>query len=168
MSSIPSGYRQVRTPQKTPEQINYLNNLLGQASKYGPDAAASLGKFASGDDQAYAQMQQPAIDTFNQQLIPGLAERFANNGSLSSSSFQNAAAGAAGNLSNQLAAQRAQFQMDAIKSLLGLGNDLLSQQPYQYGLQKKRNTWDSVKDYIDFSSGIASKFLPFAGGTAGF
>jgi len=77
---------------------NFLQNLL------------------SNSPQAMSAFEGPARQQFNQQIIPGLAERFAGSGSgnQSSSAFQNALGGAGATLATNLQALRSGLQMQAL------------------------------------------------------
>jgi hypothetical protein len=105
---------------------DYINNLL------------------SNDPQAYAAFEAPYRQQFEQQVIPGIGERYAGMGagSQSSSAFRNELAQAGGNYTTGLAALRAQMQMNALpqalsyaqapmQNLAQLGQVGLNRSPYQ-------------------------------------
>lgn len=78
------------------QQANqYDQNLLGQ----GPEA--------------FNQFSQPYLQQFNEQILPGIAERFAGAGALSSSGFGQALGGAASGFQAQLAQLFSQLQSQA-------------------------------------------------------
>lgn len=114
----------------TPEQQSLFSQLLqaiqgqgaGGAFGQSSDYYRNLLSDNSEDIQAF---QQPEIRRFQQETIPGLAEQFAGFGSgsglLGSSGFRNAAATAGADLSERLAAMRAQLRQQAAGGLAQLG-----------------------------------------------
>jgi len=70
----------------------------------------------SGDFSAF---EQPLLDQFEQEIAPGIAERFAGMGAGSSSGLNQALAQAAKGLSTQLGAQRAGLMQSALGQALG-------------------------------------------------
>jgi hypothetical protein len=116
----------------TPEQQQWLSQ-----------AGAGYGQFAQGmspeDMQAAFQKSvvDPSMQTFNQQIIPGLQQRFIDAGAGSSSALNQALGGAAANLQTSLAGQYLPFmqgqqglQMQGLQGLAGLGSQRTFQ-PYQ-------------------------------------
>jgi hypothetical protein len=95
------------------------NPLFQQGSNY-------LQQLLSGDPQSTASFEAPAMRQFNEQIIPGLAERFSGlgAGSQSSSAFQQALGQAGAGLSENLQALRSGLQFGALPNALGF-----SQQP---------------------------------------
>lgn len=93
--------------------------------------------------QAVHRFAQPYMNQFNQQTIPGLAERFAGmgamGGGLSSSGFGQSLGAAGGNLQAQLAQLKAGLGQQAAQSLMGqygnMSNRALSAQPFAYQQQ---------------------------------
>jgi len=114
---------------------------LGQGMSEGVDLQRQLMDPSS---QAVDQFAQPYMDQFNQQTVPGLAERFAGmgamGGGLSSSGFGQALGSAGGNLQNQLAALKSGLGQQAAQSLMGqYGNmtgQALGQRPFGYVQQQ--------------------------------
>ena len=92
---------------------------------------------------AVNQFAQPYIDQFNQQTVPGLAERFAGmggmGGGLSSSGFGQSLSTAGSNLQTQLAQLKAMLGQQAASSLMGhygnMSGQALSAQPFAYQQQ---------------------------------
>lgn len=97
--------------------------------------------------QAAQNFSQPYMDQFNQQTVPGLAERFAGmgaqGGGLSSSGFGQSLSAASGNLQNQLAALKSQLAGQGAQGLsqnyMGLANSMMNMQPFAYG-RRQPNT----------------------------
>lgn len=96
---------------------------LGQANQQGNQYLQDL---MNPDSEAVNQFTQPYMNQFNQQTLPGIAERFAGmgaqGGGLSSSGFGQALGAAGGNLQTNLAGLKA-----------GLGQQAASQLMNQYG-----------------------------------
>lgn len=89
-----------------------------------------------GQQGAYEQFANPYMQQFNEQVLPGIAERFAGAGALSSSGFGQALGGAASGLQSQLAqlfsslqGQAAQRQQGQFQNLSQLG---LGYSPFSY------------------------------------
>jgi hypothetical protein len=87
------------------------NGLFGAGTDY-------LQNLLSNGPGAYQAFEQPYLERFNQQIAPGIAERFAGmgtgGGALSSSGLQNSLAQAGRGLQTDLAALRGQLQMQAL------------------------------------------------------
>jgi hypothetical protein len=101
---------------------NYYNSLLGNP------------------EEAYQQFSQPYMQQFNEQILPGIAEKFAGQGALSSSGFGQALGGAASGLQSQLAqlfsalqGQAAGQQYGQFNNMAGLG---LGYSPFTYHEQQ--------------------------------
>lgn len=126
-----------KLPTMSPQQQQLLNSLLGRINQ-GGGAGQALSTLQSYlNPQGFDQFSQPYMQQFNEQVIPGIAERFAGAGALSSSGFGQALGGAASGLQSQLAQLYSGRQQQAANSLLGFGQNLLGQQPFAY-LNKQR------------------------------
>lgn len=80
--------------------------------------------------QAFGPFEEAARKSFQQQTIPGIAERFAGQGALGSSAFQGALGQAASDLESQLAQAKANYsaqQMDQLMKQRVLANESLQQ-----------------------------------------
>lgn len=121
-----SGYN--RIPNFTPEMMQLFQSMFGDV---GPESF--LGRIASGDQEAFGQMEAPALRQFSE-LQGGLASRFSGMGmgGRHSSGFQNTANQAASNFAQDLQSKRMGLQSQAIKDLWGMKESLLSQKPYSY------------------------------------
>ncbi len=110
---------------------------LGQGMQQGINYQQQLMDPSS---QAVNQFAQPYMDQFNNQTIPGLAERFAGyggmGGGLSSSGFGQSIGAAGGQLQNQLAALKSGLGQQAANSLMGqygqLTGSAMNAQPFAY------------------------------------
>jgi hypothetical protein len=116
----------------TPEQSGYLSQ-----------AGQGFGQFAQGmspqDMQSAFQQSvvDPSMQTFNQQVIPGIQQRFVDAGAGSSSALNQALGGAAENLTTSLQSQYLPFlqgqqqnQLSGLGGLQGLAG-MRTFQPYQ-------------------------------------
>lgn len=120
---------------QTPQQQNLMNMILGQLSGQGGGANQALSllqQFLQPGQEGFDEFSQPYIQQFNQEVLPGIAERFAGGGALSSSGFAQALGGARSGLQSQLAQLYGNRQQNAINSLLGLGQNLLGQQTFGF------------------------------------
>lgn len=68
----------------------------------------------SDNPQAYEKFKKPMMNEFNQEIIPGISERFAGLGGESSSGFQQALGSAGAGLEDRLASLRSGLQMQGI------------------------------------------------------
>ena len=127
----------------SPQQRQLYNTALEQL---GPDFIQSLGGFMQPMDEQQMQdtFQQsyvdPAMQTFNQQVVPGIQERFVGGNAGSSSALNQALASSASDLSTNLGAQYGNFQqqqkqnqMNALQQFM----PMLGQQTYQPYMQQK-------------------------------
>lgn len=111
-------------------QNNLLNQIisqLGQMQNGGfGDAMSILQQYLNPESDIYKNFEQPYLNEFNQQTVPGLAERFsgmgAMGGGLSSSGFGQALSSAGGNLQSNLAAMKTDRQRQSINDFLGQYN----------------------------------------------
>lgn len=98
------------------------------------------------DPSFFEKFEAPAMRQFNEEIIPGVANRFASmgsGGSLGSTAFRNQLGRESSNLATNLAAQRGQMQQQAIPQMLQY-----SQQPFsnymsllQQALTPTKNTF---------------------------
>jgi hypothetical protein len=91
------------------------NSLFGTGSSY-------LQNLLSNAPGAFSAFEAPFLQNFEQNIAPGIAERFAGSGTgagaLSSSGFQNSLAQAGRNLQTDLAGLRSGLQMQALPQAL--------------------------------------------------
>lgn len=112
-------------PTQINQQTQFLKNLLEQLGGGGgvgqnyQGANSYLSQMLSGSPEAYQNFAAPHINQFNEQVIPGLGERFAalgggmGGGAGSSSGFAQALGGAASGLQSNLAGLYAGLQQQA-------------------------------------------------------
>lgn len=117
-----------KVPTMTKEQqglLNQLMQMLGPQGQLGQGYGGALGlqqQLMDPSSEAVNQFAAPYMQQFEQQTVPGLAERFAGfgaqGGGLSSSGFGQALGAAGGNLQTQLAALKAGLGQNAAQSLM--------------------------------------------------
>lgn len=119
--------KQESIPMYNPQQEQVLNQLLGGGQQQLPQAFEFLNMLLSQSPEAQAAFERPAIRQFQEEIVPGIAERFVGQfgeSSLQSSGFRNRLAREGANLSENLAAQRANrglLGVQQLQSLLGGG-----------------------------------------------
>lgn len=121
-------------PTMDPQQQQLLSQLLGGLGGPLKSGLGGLGSLLGGDTEAF---EAPAMRQFQEQIVPGIAERFSGigGGAQQSSAFQQALGQAGAGLSERLAMQRAGLQQQGLgqlSQLLGLG---LGQKPFGIGMQ---------------------------------
>lgn len=132
-NKIPSGYKSGRLQQFTPDQMQLFQQMFQNLQ---PESY--LSKLAGGDKTQFDQMEAPALRQFGE-IQGNIASRFSGMGmgARRSSGFQNTMNQAASNFAQDLQSRRQLLQQQAIKDLMGLGNDLLGQRPYDNFLVPK-------------------------------
>lgn len=162
---IPSGFRAGQIQQFTPEQMDLFEQMFGQVS---PES--DLYKLAHGDEEAFNQIEAPAMRQFNE-LQGGLASRFSGMGmgARRSSGFQNTAIAGASNFAQDLAAKRQDLMKNARNDLFNMSHELLGQRPQEKFVTEKRqkdpNSGSGWGGLLGAGIGGVGGFL--AGGPAG-
>lgn len=124
-NKVPKGYQQGQLSQFTPEQHQLFSSLFSQVSPQ-----SYLGKLAGGDQEAFGQLEAPALRQFNQ-LQGNIASRFSQGGARRSSGFQNTMNQASQDFASQLQSQRMGYQRQALQDLMSMSHELLGQRPYE-------------------------------------
>jgi hypothetical protein len=126
----PEKHKQVSTLR--PEQEALYQQLQNSAMNKGAggafgDAADYYRSNLSNNPEDFNAFAAPELRRFNEDIIPQLSEQFAGMGSggLDSSSFRNAAVGAGTDLSERLAAIRANLRQSSAAGLQGIGQNAL-------------------------------------------
>jgi hypothetical protein len=116
----------------TPDQQSALQRFFSQGIEKSPlygSGSSYIQNLLSGSPEAFSAFEAPLMQQFNQQIVPGIAERFAGMGTGagagSSSALYNSLAQAGRNLSTDIGGLRAGLQMQALPQALGY-----SQQPF--------------------------------------
>lgn len=126
-STFGHGPRERHAPNYSPEAQQTLQNLqtgqtgIEQSPLYQAGSDWLL-KLLSGDTSVF---EQPLMQQFNEQIVPGIAERFGGMGAGSSSALNQSIAQAGSTLSQQIAALRGGLMNQASEQALGYAN-----QPY--------------------------------------
>lgn len=143
----PGKFSQVPTMSPQQQQVlSQLLEMLGGEGELGQGAGEGLSQLRELMDPSSAAQQRfadPYMKQFEQQTVPGIAERFAGagaqGGALSSSGFGQALGGAGADLQSQLAGMKSQLQRGSAQDILGQFQSLLSQglgaQPFGYKYQ---------------------------------
>lgn len=126
---MPGGSTAVQMPRFTPEQQSIYQQLAQQAM-------SSMGNLPSA---SFEPIKQAAMSQFNQQIVPGIAERFTGMGAggQRSSAFEQALGSAGAGLSERLAAMQQGFNMQQRQSELGRIMNMLNfglQPQFEYGI----------------------------------
>lgn len=113
-----------------------------------------------GDQGFFNSIEAPAFRQFNEEIAPGIAQRFASQGSggsLNSTGFRNQIARESGNLATNLAAMRSNLQSQNVGSALQYGQQPFSNyaQLLQTALQPTQNVYQPATNPL---AGIAGAF----------
>lgn len=158
---MPSGYKQIST--LNPQQQSLFNQQAQGLGAIQPQIMQYLQQLLSGDPSASEAFAAPYMRQFNEQIVPGIAERFAGAGALSSSGFQQALGQAGAGLAENLASLREGLKFNAAQQgQRGIG-DLLNMNtqalvPKDQGFLK--NLLLSLAGPA--SSGLSQVFNPFS------
>lgn len=110
----------------TPQQSAFMQQLMGglQGQQSGVPGMNYLQSLFSQDPSAFSEFEAPMMRQFNEQIVPGIAERFSGQGSgMRGSSALNQTLGQAGQrLSESLASQRANLRSGAMNQLQNMMN----------------------------------------------
>lgn len=158
---MPKGYDTL--PTMNPQQMQLFQQLLQQMQgvqglnqnplyQQGADYWQNLLK---GGDEAFEKFEAPYKRQFNEQTVPGLAERFSGMGAgaQKSSAFGQALSSAGASLSENLAGLRSGLQGQAAQQGLGYAQapfqqlmDMLGQQTMAYSPKQQKQTpfWQQI------------------------
>lgn len=114
----PQGYEMLQFPTRGGRSADIYNQLSG-------DVFQKLLGQAQGSPGAFAPQEQQAMDFYQRQLAPQIAQRYAGSGISGSSGMQNALASGARDVTTNLHAQRNQLMQQSMHDVLNLGNILL-------------------------------------------
>ena len=119
-------------------QLNLLQQLtggLGGRDMYGKGLNV-MEDYMDPSSEAMQRIMGPYMQQFNEQIIPGLGERFAgmgaNSGALSSSGFGQALGSAGRGLMTDLAGMKEGMRGNAAQGIFGQYNNALQQRPFGY------------------------------------
>lgn len=140
-------------------QKDIYEMLKGQFQGGAGDVYQKLFGLAQGSPGAFEQLEAPALRQFQQQIAPGIAQRYAgtrgqaSSGMSASSGMQNSLAAAGANLAQDLQAQRTGIMERSMQNVLGLGNMLLGMPTQQFGLVQKQNTLNQLLNILGIAGG---------------
>jgi hypothetical protein len=134
----------------TPEQWQVMQRLLsGGGIDQNPTFKSGqnyIQNLLSGSPESFEAFERPYKSQFEQEIVPGLAERFSGLGAQKSSGFQQALGAAGANLSERLASLRGQMQLGALGQ----------------GLQYAQQPYSNLQNLLGLSGmGYAKKDMPF-------
>jgi len=149
-------------------QMNQQANQLGAQGGGYENAMGLLQDYLNPQSDVYKNFEAPYMQQFEQQTIPGIAEKFAGmgamGGGLSSSGFGQALGAAGANLQTDLASMKSQMQRQSIGDILGQYNKLTSgimgAQPFTQEAQGP-GTLSSIFGGL---GGMSNPFGAFTGG----
>ncbi len=132
-------------PEQKKQLLQYLQ-MLGPQGQMGQGFQQGLGgltEMLDPSSAAYQRFEAPHLQQFEQQTVPGLAERFAGagpmSGALSSSGFGQSLGAAGSQLQTQLAGMKAGLQQNAIRDIMsqyqGMSGQAMGAQPFGYTYQ---------------------------------
>lgn len=163
-----------QAPTQNPQQQQYIMQLLqalqgGESNVPGLDYLQSL---FSNDPNAFNEFQAPATRQFDEQIIPGIAERFTSMGAggRGSSAFNNATSMAGSRLSENLSAQRANLRGGAINQLQGYGQMAMQPSFENIYLRGQPGLFQSVGQGLGQAAGLGgySALMNRMRGSGGF
>ena len=99
--------------QFTPQQQGLQQQVIGGTQSGLPDLFQYLTQILSNDPELMKQFQAPSLRMFEEQIKPGIAERFSAMGAQDSSAFAESLGEAGKSLAESLAAQQAQLKSNA-------------------------------------------------------
>lgn len=134
-------------PNYSPQQQSFLDMLL-QGTQQGTQGSMDWLNSLY-DDDSFADYERPAMEQFNQQIVPGIMERFSGMGAKSSSGLNQALAQAGRGLSGDLAAQRGNMRMQGTQALQNYGQMGLTRQTTPY---MQQGTEGAMKQIIQIMS----------------
>lgn len=157
----PSGYSQFELPTMGGGQKQIYDMLKSQImGGQGQDVFAKLFGTAGGSQEGFDQMEAPAMRQFQQQILPGIANRYVGSGISGSSGMQNAFANAGQGLAENLQANRMGYHERARDQVMNLMQSLLGTPTSQFGLTKKQTPGADFLGSIGSGIGAGLGFLP--------
>ena len=134
-------------PIYNPGQEDILNQILGGLSGPMSSGMGNLGNILGGDQASFDAFSAPARRDFNQQTLPGIAERFTGSfgeGSQNSSAFGQALGSAGKDLEEDLFSKRMGMQSGALNQLMQLMQSSMSPRQHQYTTDRQPGFLENV------------------------
>lgn len=128
-----------------------------------------LSRIMSQDPEMMKQFEAPMMRQFNEQIVPGIAERFSGMGARSSSAFNQTMGQAGASLSEQIASMRANLGMGAAQQAFGYAQLPFQQmmQRAQLGLGTPAFGYQALEGRQGAGQGILGGFAQGAGNAMG-
>lgn len=104
----------------TEDQQSSMGQMLKGGTQQLPQIFEFLQNILSQDPDTMKQFQAPAMRQFNEEIIPGIAEKFTQLGAQGSSAFTQSLGQAGAGLEERLSSQRAGLGGDSIKQLMSI------------------------------------------------
>lgn len=160
-----------QVPTLTGEQQTLLSQILGNLGQGGlggqgyESAIQNLLGILSGKPEAFEAFAAPARRAFTQETVPSILERFSGAGARSSSGLQQALGSAGRQLEENLSAQRAGLQQNAVQQLL---SNFLGQSQLGLGTKAFENVLRPAQPgFLQGLLGALSPGIQSAGQTGG-
>ncbi len=166
-SKIPSGYKEGRVQNFSPDQMKLFKQLFSQV-----DPNSFLARLAGGDQSMFEEMEAPAWRQFAE-MQDDLANRFSGMGmgARRGSGFQNTMNQAGSDFMQDLQSKRMELRRQALMDLMGISESLLAQKPYENFFikkQQKKSPWGSLLGTGLGALGGSFFGNPMAGAKLGF
>jgi len=120
----------------TPEQQQFMSDLLQRSQPGLGSGMDRLTQLLEGGEGAYDAFEAPMMRQYEEQVIPGLAERFSGLNAQSSSAFGQALGQAGAGLTENLASLRENIRSQALGQLTNLGQLGLGQRFENLGIAR--------------------------------
>lgn len=115
-----------------PQQQQLLQQLLSGGMGNLQGGQNYLSKLFGNNSEDFSDFENPFITQFNEQTVPGLAERFSGMGARNSSAFTQALGQAGAGLSQNLASLRGNLRQNALGHTFGQAQLGLGTSPFNY------------------------------------
>lgn len=126
------------------DQLELLSQAIEQAKAGNQNAFDYLNQILSDDPEAMEAFNAPAMQEFEEDIIPSILERFSGLGARSSSALNQTLARAGQKLSTNLNAQRQQLKGNAVNSLLSYSQLGLTPKTSPYVKEGQQGLLNSV------------------------
>lgn len=156
---IPKGFEMFQVPTRGGQSASTYSML----SNYFPE----LLQQAQGAPGAFDAIEKYGQDVFQQQIAPGIAQRYAGSGIGSSSGMQNSIAGAGGNLASQLVSKRSDLMQQSMRNVLSLGDLLLGNPDVETMFGRKQQKPNFLNQLLGIGFPIGGALLGGLGGLGG-
>lgn len=138
----------------SPEQQNFMNMILQSAQSGNQNALDWLNSLFD-DEEGMEDFERPAMEQFNEQIVPNILERFRGGNSKNSSGLQQTLGQAAKGLSSNLSAQRSGIRQNAINALQNYSGIGLNKQTTPYQTSGTQGVFDMLSQGIGSAGGRA-------------